>query len=63
MWSGDVRYDTKCIRLAVGMGRAELEETFLHELIHICNKNLKESTVENLSQNLYATFRENNLIS
>lgn len=53
------------IHLQAGLKKSVKEETFFHELMHLCEneeKPLKESTLDDLSRRLYAVLKNNNLL-
>ena len=40
---------------------SEQEATLIHEIIHVCNNELKEEIIESMAQQLYQVFSDNRM--
>ena len=49
------------IYLNKNLMQSEKEATFLHEVLHVINDQLKHETIESLAQQLYAFLKGNNM--
>lgn len=59
---GDCEWQLNRIRIKKSLPQSQLEETFLHELIHALDTDMSEKEVNNLGFKLYMALKENDLL-
>lgn len=66
-WDGLVSHAKRQIKIEKLQHHSDREESLLHEILHIVNRNertkLSEKKVERISQGLYQVLRENKLLN